>query len=109
MASQEVWGKLIGLIDTREEFVDHRRSMAEREWQRMKENDSLECRNCHEFEYINFSEQGNLSVKMHSDALAFGKKTCIDCHKGIAHDLSDMKTGNWPNVKCLHRVAKKNH
>jgi cytochrome c-type protein NapC len=57
-ASKKVWHKLTGLIDTLEEFVDHRRSIAEREWQRMKENDSLECRNCHEFEYMDFSEQG---------------------------------------------------
>jgi nitrate/TMAO reductase-like tetraheme cytochrome c subunit len=63
VANKEVWGKLTGLIDTREDFVDHRRSMAEREWKRMKENDSLGCRNCHEFEYMDFSEQGNRSVK----------------------------------------------
>ena len=28
---------------------------------------------------------------MHSTALASGEKTCIDCHKGIAHHLPDMK------------------
>jgi cytochrome c-type protein NapC len=26
----------------------------------------------------------------HSTALASGEKTCIDCHKGIAHRLPDM-------------------
>ena len=95
-ASKEVWGMLTGMIDTREKFQDHRRALAEREWKRMKENDSLECRNCHNFEYMDFSEQGSRSVKMHSDALASGEKTCIDCHKGIAHQLPDMKgVDNW--------------
>jgi len=90
-ASKEVWGMLTGVIDTREKFVDHRKSMAMREWKRMKDNDSRECRNCHNFEYMDFSEQGSRSVKMHSSALASGEKTCIDCHKGIAHELPDMK------------------
>ncbi|UZE96433.1 cytochrome c3 family protein [Alkalimarinus alittae] len=90
-ASKEVWGKITGLINTREKFVDHRKSMALREWQRMKENDSRECRNCHNFEFMDFSEQGRRSVTMHSTALATGEKTCIDCHKGIAHQLPDME------------------
>jgi len=89
-ASKEVWGKLTGLINTREKFLDHRKSMALREWKRMKDNDSRECRNCHNFEYMDFSAQGRRSVKMHSTALASGEKTCIDCHKGIAHQLPDM-------------------
>ncbi|SFB81354.1 cytochrome c3 family protein [Pseudoalteromonas denitrificans] len=90
-ASKEVWGKMTGIIDTREKFQDHRKSMAMREWKRMKDNDSRECRNCHNFEYMDFSEQGSRSVKMHSTALASGEKTCIDCHKGIAHELPDME------------------
>ncbi len=90
-ASKEVWGKITGLIDTREKFVEHRKSMALREWKRMKENDSRECRNCHNFESMDFSEQGRRSVTMHSTALASGEKTCIDCHKGIAHELPDME------------------
>ena len=90
-ASKEVWGKLTGIINTREKFQDHRKSMAIREWQRMKETDSRECRNCHNFEFMDFSEQGRRGVKMHSTALVSGEKTCIDCHKGIAHELPDMK------------------
>ena len=95
-ASKELWGKMTGIIDTPEKFNEHRRAMAEREWQRMKETDSRECRNCHNFDYMDFSEQGNRSVKMHSSALEKGNKTCIDCHKGIAHTLPDMEgVENW--------------
>ncbi|GAA4648535.1 cytochrome c3 family protein [Kistimonas scapharcae] len=89
-ASKELWGKMTGKIDTREKYEAHRLEMATREWARMKANDSQECRNCHNFEYMDFSEQGQRSMKMHSSALASGEKTCIDCHKGIAHQLPDM-------------------
>ena len=46
-ASKEVWGHIFGSIDTREKFLALRKHLAEREWERMKANDSLECRNCH--------------------------------------------------------------
>ncbi len=90
-ASKEVWGKITGIVDTREKFNGHRRAMADREWARMKANDSRECRNCHDFQSMDYSEQGRRSVAQHQDALATGEKTCIDCHKGIAHQLPDMK------------------
>ena len=90
-ASKEVWGMLVGTIDTREKFEEHRLYLAEREWKRMKDNDSLECRNCHDFDYMDFSLQGQRAYKMHSTALASGEKTCIDCHKGIAHELPNME------------------
>ena len=90
-ASKEVWGKITGIVDTPKKFNEHRRAMAEREWKRMKENDSRECRNCHNFEYMDFSEQGKRSKVQHAGALSDGDKTCIDCHKGIAHKLPDME------------------
>ena len=82
---------MMGTIDTPEKFNARRGHLAEREWQRMKNNDSRECRNCHQFNYMDFSEQAPRSAKQHSTALASGDKTCVDCHKGIAHKLPDMK------------------
>ncbi len=90
-ASKEVWGKLFGTIDTREKFLAHRLQLANNEWTRLKANDSLECRNCHNFDYMDFTEQSDRASYQHSTALASGEKTCIDCHKGIAHQLPDMK------------------
>ena len=90
-ASKELWGKITGKIDTRYEFKEHRKQMAMREWARLKENDSRECRNCHNYEYMDLSVQSNRAGNFHSKALASGDKTCIDCHKGIAHELPDMK------------------
>ncbi|MGY0217749.1 NapC/NirT family cytochrome c [Endozoicomonadaceae bacterium StTr2] len=90
-ASKELWGKITGKIDTPIKFEEHRLEMAKREWQRMKDNDSRECRNCHNFEFMDFTLQANRAAALHSTALASGKFTCIDCHKGIAHRLPDME------------------
>jgi len=89
-ASKEVWGKIFGTIDTREKFVEHRHELAQHEWARLKANNSLECRNCHNFESMDFTRQSERAQARHSTALASGEKTCIDCHKGIAHRLPDM-------------------
>ncbi|MCW8876917.1 MAG: cytochrome c3 family protein, partial [Kangiellaceae bacterium] len=86
-ASKEVWGKIFGTINTREKYQAMRRKLAENEWRRLKANDSLECRNCHNFEYMDFTEQSLRASEQHSSSLASGEKTCIDCHKGIAHHL----------------------
>jgi cytochrome c-type protein NapC len=89
-ASKEVWGWLFGTINTREEFLAKRRELAEREWVRLHANDSLECRNCHGFGYMDFTRQSPRAADAHGRFLASGEKTCIDCHKGIAHELPDM-------------------
>ena len=89
-ASKDVWGKLFGSINTRDKFNAKRRELAEHEWARFKANDSLECRNCHEFDYMDFTTQSPRASEQHSTSLANGEKTCIDCHKGIAHNLPDM-------------------
>ena len=49
-ASKEVYGKITGVIDTKEKFEAHRLEMAKNEWARMKASDSRECRNCHSFD-----------------------------------------------------------
>ncbi|HGE6066244.1 TPA: NapC/NirT family cytochrome c [Vibrio cholerae] len=89
-ASKELVAHFIGTIDTPEKFQARRAHLAGREWARLKKNDSLECRNCHQFNYMDFSEQSSRAAKQHSTALASGEKTCVDCHKGIAHNLPDM-------------------
>ena len=89
-ASKEVWGTIFRSINTREKFLAKRRELAEHEWARLKANDSLECRNCHDFDYMDFTAQSPRASDQHSTSLASGEKTCIDCHKGIAHRLPDM-------------------
>ena len=89
-ASKEVWGWLFGTIDTQEEFRAHRRVMAMREWERFQANDSLECRNCHGESFMDFTRQSTRAAEAPEQFLVSGEKTCIDCHKGIAHRLPDM-------------------
>ena len=89
-ASKEVWGKIFGTIGTREKFLEKRLELARHEWARLKANNSLECRNCHNFESMDFTRQSARAQAQHSTALARGEKTCIDCHKGIAHRLPAM-------------------
>jgi cytochrome c-type protein NapC len=88
-ATNELWHKAMGSIDTPEKFENKRFELAMMEWIRMKKTDSRECRNCHNFDYMDFSEQGRRSSRIHEEGAAVGK-TCIDCHKGIAHDLPLM-------------------
>jgi cytochrome c-type protein NapC len=89
-ATKELWGKIFGTISTREKFLDKRLTLAQNEWVRLKANDSLECRNCHNYNYMDFTRQSKRAEEAHSTGLANGEKTCIDCHKGIAHRLPDM-------------------
>jgi len=86
-ASKEVWGKIFGSINTREKFLDMRFELASHEWERLKANDSLECRNCHSAESMDISKQSQRAADTHQRSLFTGQKTCIDCHKGIAHRL----------------------
>jgi cytochrome c-type protein NapC len=83
-ASGEIWGKLAGTIDTPEKFEAKRLELATHEWDRMKKSDSRECRNCHSFDGMDTEKQKNRASKMHKIAQS-DNKTCIDCHKGIAH------------------------
>lgn len=85
-ASNEVFHHLMGDIDTREKFEARRIELAKHVWSVMKETDSRECRNCHNFDSMDLSRQNERARTRHSQAEDEGK-TCIDCHKGIAHRL----------------------
>ena len=90
-ATNELYHKALGSIGTPEKFEAKRLELAQHVWSVMKKTDSRECRNCHHFEFMDFTEQGRRAISQHSKGLEEGK-TCIDCHKGIAHQLPDMRT-----------------
>ena len=87
-ASFELWGHVVGSVDTKEKFEAHRTQLAHRVWRRMKETDSHECRNCHIREKMDSDKQSDKAKSRHAKGLADGK-TCIDCHFGIAHKEPD--------------------
>ena len=83
-ATLELWGHFMGTVDTKEKFESHRSMLAQRVWRRMRETDSLECRNCHHAEKMNSELQSEKAKSRHERIRTEGK-TCIDCHFGIAH------------------------
>lgn len=85
-ASNELWHKALGSINTPEKFEAKRLVMAQHVWKSMKQTDSRECRNCHDFNSMDYFEQGRRGVEAHITGFDEGE-TCIDCHKGIAHSL----------------------
>ena len=84
-ASNEVFHKILGTIDTPEKFNEKRLQLAKNVWHAMKDTDSRECRNCHDFDSMKPEDQKKRSRKQHAAAMEDGN-TCIDCHKGIAHN-----------------------
>ena len=83
-ASREVWGTLMGVIDTPEKYRAHAPKMKAREIARLQANDSQECRNCHQVDRMLLAAQTAKAQEYHQAMLSNGK-TCIDCHSGIAH------------------------
>jgi len=85
-ATGELWGHLRGAVDTHEKFEAKRMQLAQNEWTKMKATDSRERRNCHTFTAMDKSHQRPKAQEKHAQAEKNGK-TCIECHKGIAHLL----------------------
>jgi len=87
-ATGELYGWVTGSIRTREKFEAKRERLALKVWLEMKENDSHECRNCHSYEAMDFHAQSLIAQREMQKAMKEGK-TCIDCHKGVAHKLPE--------------------
>lgn len=87
-ARADVWAHLTGKVNTPEKFEAHRLEMAEREWARLKASGSSTCKGCHTYEGMSETIQDPAAVKKHAMAAKPDSgKSCIDCHKGIAHEL----------------------
>ena len=87
-STKDVWHTMLGTIDTREKYEARRLEMAEAVWADMEASDSRECRNCHNYSYMNFDKQGEEAAETHPEGFD-GEITCIECHKGIAHKLPE--------------------
>jgi nitrate/TMAO reductase-like tetraheme cytochrome c subunit len=84
----DIYHELKGTISTREKYEAHRARMAEGVWAYMEKTDSRECRNCHSEEHFVLQDQPEEAAKAHVTGPLEGK-TCISCHKGIAHKTPD--------------------
>jgi len=105
MAAKDVFHEIIGTINTPEKFEAHRWDMANRVWDKMRASDSRECRECHSLEKMDFDKQIRSAYKQHSKTLEMGDKTCIDCHKGIAHTEPTEPSGS--NTEPSNDVKEK--
>ena len=101
-ASMELYGHFISKsISTKEKFEAKRYELATHVWKRMKETDSLECRNCHNTAKMSHDLQSAKAQARHAKAVT-ENLTCIDCHFGIAHKEPEgpgpreMKLGKAP-------------
>jgi cytochrome c-type protein NapC len=95
-ATKDLWHEIAGTINTQEKFDARQLQMAERVWQQMRETDSRECRNCHLFQHMDIGKQSDAARKDHQNDTG---KTCIDCHKGIAHKLPQTPNGDVAATK----------
>jgi len=85
-AVNDLWGHFIShSIDTREKFEAKRQRLAERVWIYMKENDSRECRGCHNAAKMDPERQSEKAQARHARAKK-EKLTCVECHFAIAHN-----------------------
>ena len=85
-ASSDLYHELMGSVNTPGKFEGRRMQMAQHQWDHMKASDSRECRNCHSFDAMGKDVQKQSVFNKHMAARQSGK-TCIDCHKGVAHQL----------------------
>jgi cytochrome c-type protein NapC len=89
-ASNEVLHKILGTIDTPEKFNAKRLELAKHEWERMKKTDSASAATATTTMASTTPSRAVARRRMHQTGLNEGK-TCIDCHKGIAHSLPQVE------------------
>ena len=73
-----------GVISTQAKFDKERWRMANIVWTEMRENNSANCRTCHDPAAMASDKQSDDAKKQHKK-FDSGKATCIDCHTGVAH------------------------
>ncbi len=86
IATNELFHWMAGTINTPEKFEAKRLELARHVWASMEATNSRECRNCHDFRYMNADNQTPRAFLMHSLGDDWDM-TCIQCHQGIVHSL----------------------
>ncbi len=89
-ASKEVFAQIFGNYDEPGAFEERRIELAKHEWDRFSANKSLECKNCHNYDSMDFNLMSP-TARIQMTQAAEKDQSCLDCHKGIAHKLpADM-------------------
>ncbi|MGF1721234.1 pentaheme c-type cytochrome TorC [Vibrio kyushuensis] len=103
-ASKEVFAQIFGDLGTPEKFEARRLELARHEWDRFSANGSLECKNCHAYESMDF-EQMSPTARIQMKQAADRDQSCVDCHKGIAHHLPQDMAAASGIVGDLEQIA----
>lgn len=85
-ASKEVFAQIFGNYDEEGVFEERRIELAKHEWERFSANNSLECKNCHNYDSMDFDNM-RPTARIQMKNAAERDQSCLDCHKGIAHNL----------------------
>ncbi|UTV28903.1 pentaheme c-type cytochrome TorC [Photobacterium atrarenae] len=93
-----------GKIDTPEKFEDHRLEMAQTVWDRMSSQNSKTCKSCHAYDDMDHSKQ-SAKAAFEMKKAAAKDMNCIECHKGIAHELPNMAGGFQKDFQALQATA----
>ncbi len=93
-----------GRINTPEKFEANRLRLAEQVWTMMRETNSATCKSCHSYAAMNASEQTPAAAAAMKVA-AEKDMNCIDCHKGIVHELPQMAGGFRKTFQTLQANA----
>lgn len=95
-AANDLYQEYIGhSIDTQEKFEDRRLHLAEKVWARMSSQNSKTCKSCHSYDNMDHAKQSPAAALAMKDAAA-KNMNCIECHKGIAHELPNMAGASGP-------------
>lgn len=105
MASKDVYNQFITKkIDTPEKFEEHRLELAQMVWKRMEKQNSSTCKSCHNYSAMDHAKQSPEAAAAMTDAAA-KDMNCIECHKGIAHELPNMAGGFQKDFQGLQAEA----
>ncbi|MGR5176133.1 NapC/NirT family cytochrome c [Vibrio parahaemolyticus] len=85
-ATADIVHKLMGTITLENFESEHRERLFNKVTHEFKENDSKQCRYCHDVERMDMENQSRNAQRRHQTMAEKGQ-TCIDCHDGIAHEL----------------------
>ena len=95
---------ITGKIDTPEKFEANRLEMAQSVWKRMEDENYKTCTTCHAYDAMDHAKQSTqASVEMKQASK--NNLACIECHKGIAHELPNMAGGFRKKFQTLSASA----
>ena len=87
-ATKDIYLKLKGDITLDNFEAEHRPRLAAEATKTFKEENSKNCRHCHDVNKMDFENQSKVAARRHQGMEAKGQ-TCVDCHAGIAHKLPE--------------------